>query len=394
MALKNISGHTCCVFIAAMVLSLSAASAQGPLAYHKVFGTHLGREDAAALRAAQDTERRAQDLLLRFYENYDAAAEKAVAYGKASDAAAADSLLVGFKAARAAANAAADELASLWERIFDSKTFAYNYLLDVRGERATLAAMERAAQGVMDAVADRRDGEESEQVLNYLETKGLVFEYERTLAKMLGSKETLDSLAGAERVFGLLKRDLPRLELRERSFIVYEAVGIYSPARYNAAKPIPKVAEYRTGIVYRIRLGSYAARQAVNIFKGVWPLGFREEGGKWTYYAGGYADLAGAEKALADLKKRGFGKAVAVVWNDGEMTVLDEGEFRVEIEADELPDAAREAVAAAGRDVVRSGDRFTVGVFGDGMDAERAAAAIRQASPELIIRTVELAGRP
>ncbi len=376
------------LIIVAVLLSTVTAMGQRQLIRHEAFVSRLAAEDLSALYAAQDTERRVADLLLRFYESYDTAAGIAAAYSKVNGAATADSLFTRFEAAKKDAGAQAQEIALLWEKVFDNKTFAYNYLLDVSGQRAVLSKMEQAGRDASDEIARRLDGEESEHVLEYLEQKSLVFIYERKLAELLDAKEAADSLARAQTVFDMLKRPLPRLELEERSFIEYESAKVYSPAKYNAKNPIPQVAEYKNGIVYRVRLGSYTVKQAVGIFKGVYPLGWKQNGKMWEYYAGGYEDLAAAEKALADMKKRGFTKAILAVWNDGTMTVLGTGRFRVEIVGEDLSEEVRKAIGAA--EVIRQQDGvFTAGLFTNGLDAERVAAAIRKADAELEVRIVD-----
>ena len=377
------------VFFVFSVFSVVSVSGQGSLVRHRLFVSQLGAEDLAALYSAQDAERRAADLLLGFYESYDAAAGIVMAYGKAGGMAAADSLQARFTETRKLASERARELETVWEKIFDNKTFAYNYILEACGEREELRRMESAGRDTGDEIARRRDGEESEQVLEYLEQKALLLNYERTLARLLGALSAVDSLAGASRVFEMLKRPLPALELVERSFIDYQPIKIYSPSRYNSANPVPQVTEYRNGIVYRVRLGRWSARQVVSVFKGVFPLGFRREGALWDYYAGGYEDFAASEKALADMKKRGFAKAVLVVWNDGVATVLGAGQFRVEIGGGGLSEGVRAAIKGD-VDITRLGEKYVVGTFDSGVDAERVAAALRAADPELDVRVVQI----
>ncbi len=370
------------------LMAAGAAWGQSLLVNHGIFRARLSKDDYAALTAAQNAERRAADLLLRFYENYDAAADVAEAYAKTSSATEADSLYSAFTAATSAMGDTSRELGGLWESIFDNKSYAYNYILETNGQRQVLQRMESAGLAARDEIAGRRYGEESEAVLRYLVMKGLMFDYERTLAGILEADAALDSLGRAEHVFGLLKRSLPRLELEERSFIDYRPITVHSPSRYNANNPIPEVTIYRNGIVYRVRLGLYPARQAVSIFRGVYPLGYARASEKWAYYAGAYATLAEAEKALADMKKRGFGSAVLALWNDGAMVVLGTGTFRIEVAGGELSDSVRAAINAAGKDLTRAGDRYIIGPFGSGIEAERVAVSIRAADPEANVRTV------
>lgn len=353
---------------------------------HEAFRSNLSDDDFKALSAAEAAERGAADLLLRFYEAYDNAAAVAAAYDKVSDVRVADSLHAAFERAVILEKGAARQLNSTWEQIFDHKTFAYNYLLEVLGKYDVLEQMQHRTTEAMSRIADGREGVESGDVLRYFVQKELIFSYEHTIGELLGAP--LDSLNEAQHVFELLHKPLPPLSLAERSFITYEAVRVASPARYNAAKPIPAVQVYRQGLVYRVRVGNYPARQAVSAFRGMYPLGYAQSGTRWDYFAGGYADLAGAEKGLAEVKKRGFSGAVLAMWNNGVYTFLGTGAFNVEIDAKELSTDALSAAKASGRDLTRVGDRFVLGRFDNGLDAERAAAAIRTADPSLTVTTV------
>lgn len=391
-----------------IILALSCgavqARAQASLAEHEAFATNLSQADLVALREAAKAERGAADLLLRFYEAYDDASAVVAAYRATSDVRVADSLHTAFERAVILEKGAAEQLAGLWEQIFDNKTYAYNYLLEVLGRYDTLEQMQQLTMQAASNIADGREGSESVQVLRYLAQKELIFSYEETMARLLTADAALDSLGGAKHVFGLLKRPLPQLSLPKRTFITFEPIKTASPARYSTVKPIPAVEVFRQGLVYRVRLGNYSAKQAVSVFRGVYPLGYAQSGTRWDYYAGAYAGLDEAVAAVAAMKKRGFADAAVAAWNDGVLVLLGTGDFVVEIvragspasDADgsvssngsvpELSDAVRTAVAATGKDLVLSGDRFVLGRFESGLDAERAAVAIRAANPALHVR--------
>lgn len=50
---------------------------------------------------------------------------------------------------------------------------------------------------------------------------------------------------------------------------------------------------YRQGTVYRIQLGAFTQKQAVSLFKGVYPLCYeKSEDGKFRYFAGAFRDAA------------------------------------------------------------------------------------------------------
>lgn len=372
-----------------LAFASTVAWAQNSLTANESVRGRLTDGDYRALVAAGEAERTAAALLARYYENYDTAAALAAEYEKATDAATADSIWVRHDALTAVGEDIADSLGATWERIFDNKTFAYNYLLDVGNHRDVLLRMEQAGREAHDEFARRSEDVQQEGVLKYLTFKSLVFRYEKTLAELFGMTGAADSLRAAEETFVVLKgRALPSVELRERIFIIYEPIAVHSPARYNAANPIPEVEVHRRGTIFRVRLNTYTARQAVAVFKGLYPLGYVREGDRWTYYAGGYAEPEEAEKALADVKKRGFAKAVLVVWDDGEAVALTDGAFMVEIAAaGALSEAVRGVITATGMDLVRSAAGFSVGTFDSGLGAARVAAAIRRADPSLSVRT-------
>lgn len=357
----------------------------------------LPAEDYAALVRAQSLERPAADMLLKYFTNYDGIAAMREEYESTESAAVADSLYARYTVLDGMNVAVADSLADMWSTIFDNKLFAYNYILQTQNQMRLLARMEAAGRETRDEIARQRPNTASEEVVAYLLEKSLVFEYETTLAELFGLTAAADSLDNARKIFELLKRPVPDIAYTERSFIEYADITVHSPAKYTASNPIPEVAVYRSGLVYRIQLGVYTARQAVSVFKGAYPLGYvRQDDGKWAYYAGAYADFAGAEKALEEMKKRGFRNAKIAVWSNGNAVVLEDKPvtgnngpvtYRVEISGARggLPEATREAIAAVddGKDISRAGNLFMVGPFTTSLEAEEMAAAIRKSDPAL-----------
>ena len=367
------------------------------LVYNTVFRRLLPENDYAALLKAQLMERPVADALIKYLEGYDSALELGVEYAAAEGSAAADSIYIRYLAVDSTKTEAADSLSRMWRDIYDNKLYAYNYLLQTRNQLRILARLDAAARDGRDEIARQRAGADSEEVVSYFVQKGLIFDYEKTLTGLLGLTAAADSLDRAAGIFELMKRPLPDAKLEERSFIEYEDISVHSPAKYNAGNPIPETAVYQRGLVYRVMLGSYTARQAISVFKGLYPLSYQQEGGKWLYYAGGFAGFGKAKAALEDVKKRGFRNAKIVVWNNGKSLALDEKPaaggtaYRVEIggAADGLPADVRRAITDTdgSADISRAGNLFIVGPFATAFEAEEVADAIRKTDASLPVRT-------
>lgn len=365
------------------------------LVRNDVFSRLLPGEDYAALLRAQAGERRAADLLRQYLEGYDRIAALGTEYAAADNAVIADSLYAHYLTLDRQNTDTADSLGRAWRRIFDDKLFAYNYLLQTQNQPRLLTRLETSGREARDEIARQRANAASEDVVTYFGQKGLVFEYETTLAGMFGLTAAADSLRRAADVFEQTERPIPAVTIEERLFIEYADIEIHNPAKYNAANPIPEVEVYRRGLIYRIMLNSYKVRQVVSIFKGIAPLAYSQDDGQWAYYAGGYADFGQAANALADMKQRGFRNARIVVWNDGQALVLDEKptegvSWRLQIDTAQLPEEVRTAISTAdgSADISRSGDTFIVGPFPTLFEAEKIADAVRKAAPAIPVRTV------
>lgn len=373
------------------------------LVNNPVFREKLPAEDYRALVEAQSLEPTAAGLLVRYYENYDKIAAIGPQYEAAENAQAADSIYAGYMELDRMNAETADSLARVWSTIFDNKMFAYNYLLETQNELRLLARFDAEARDVRDQIARQREQTASEEVLTYLNQKSLLFEYEKTLADLFRLPLAADSIGTVREVFDMMIRPMPPVNYQERIFIDYENISVQSPAKYNNSNPIPELALYNRGIVYRILVGTYTQRQAVSLFKGLYPLGYlRQADGRWAYYAGGYRELEDAKNGLETVIKRGFRNALIVVWNNGEPVTLRSSEYkrgdrvvtyRVEISGIDgaIPDQIVEVVNGIDNtvDITHPGELFAIGPYPTSMDAETVASAIRRTVPGLEVRVVE-----
>lgn len=370
--------------------------------HNTIFKELLPAEDYAALLRSQAVEKTVNDLAAKYLKNYDAIAALAPAYRQADNARLADSLYARY-AVMADENADLREsVDSLWNYIFDNKLFAYSYLLETGNRSDVRSRLETAARDTRDRIARQRGGSAAEEITAYFAQKKLIFEYEKTLASLLNLTDAADSLSTAEKTFGALVRDIPQIPFEERLFLDFQNISVRNPAKYDARNPVPELTVYQRGSIYRVFLDAYAAKQAVVVFKGVYPLGYlRQSDGKYAYYAGGFAEWDAAKLAVEEMKRRGFRNAKAVVWNDGTASVLDEkpvlnsdGEpvtFRVEIcgAAGNPPSESLQAAiqrAADGKDISRAGSVFMIGPFTSAVAAETAAASIRNSGSGPTVR--------
>lgn len=371
------------------------------LVQNAVFKELLPPDDYSALLRAQSAEKAVNDQVVRYLRNYDAITALATAYRAADNARLADSLYARYVMVADENAYLSESVDSLWNYTFDNKLFAYSYLLETRNPTDVRSRLETAVRDTRDRIARHRDASQSEQITAYFAQKKLIFEYEKALAALLKLTDAADSLARAEKTFNALVRDIPQIALEERLFLDFQNISVQNPAKYNAQNPIPELTVHPRGSIYRVLIDTYATRQAIPVFKGLYPLAvMRQSDGKYAYYAGGYADWDVAKTAVEEVKKRGFRNARAVVWNDGTASVLDEKTalnsggmsvtFRVEISGagNSLPESLQAAIqqAADNKDVSRAGATYMIGPFNSAVAAETAAASIRNADSGLSVR--------
>ncbi len=334
------------------------------LIHNDFFRDNLPTTDYAALRRAQDSEAALAGWLEKYAANYDNLRALATEYSATNDAQAADTIFARYSELSRHNAALSDTAAAIWNRIFDDKTYSYNYLLEKlnRGD-LIVGFAEKVLHARDERVAIGRKSE-SEIASYYPVGKSLLLDCEQRLAQILGYSRSLDSLQKMQRKLNAHKRDFPTIGLRERLFIDYEDITTKSPARYNANNPIPSLKTYTKGVIYRILLGTYTRQQPVSIFKNIAPLGWiKGIDGRYTYYAGGYETASRALEALETVKKLGFRTAVATVWAEGNYIVLDAAAgnhfYRVEITVrdGDLPRWAKDIIAqtTAGKEIMRSG---------------------------------------
>ncbi len=292
------------------------------------------------------------------------------------------------------------QLQKLWAEIYDQKVYVYSYFLEKEGREDILQLAENQMTEARQEKLNSIDNCVSESVADYCLQKPIALNYEMYVAKLLNLTSAMDSLSAAARVVRKVDYRMPKIDFERRSFVDYAPIEFSSRSPYNSQNPISECIIYEYGTIYRILLGTYKYKQAVNIFRGASPLAIETlEDGRFSYYVGGLKTRAEAEKAVEIMKKKGFRNPEIVEWCDGRKTNLsdvNEGEpitYRIEIKGGELDDMIHEVIEtmAEGSQITKIAEEsFIIGPFDSKAVAERLAQAIGKCNELLEVAVVEL----
>ncbi len=345
-----------------------------------------------------------------------------------------------------------DSIAVKQSKIIDAKSYAYNLILD-KFERNVM--MDEFSKWMSDAMAELEEVTDlsySKAVAQYPIYKELILTYENAMAKALSLFAATDSTATALALIDKRAYLFPPIvgPAVEPGVEYADAIqGNSSP--YSTSNPIPEAVIPTSGVVYRLLVGSYTQRQAINIFRNASPLSVeRKEDKRYYYYVGCYPNFVSATAAVDSLRAMGFRQPRVVGWSGSRYVaepteelapqsprivapmVAEESEsgqeattrpagnttaavsspaqntatttsttrYRVEIggAGSSLSSEVRSAISAAapGKEITRLVDGasgqtiFTVGSFTSREDGERVAAAISQASAVLTVTITEI----
>ena len=371
------------------------------LIYNSYFRENLPAADYAALVEAQQQEMQAIGLVNRYFANYDSLAMLARDYAGVATEEEALAIQEHFDELQEQNDAVADELAAVWNAIFDNKSFAYSYVLDKLNRDKLLEEQEYRLSEAMLQLAELRGRTTSDAVADYFLRKQVSVGNECEVASLLGLEAARDSLVQVMGQLQAIDFRVPKIAIAERIFIEYEEVTFPGASKYTTQNPIPECRVYERGTVYRILLGRFTAKRPVSTFRGAAPLSYRvDDEKKWNYYAGALATYAEAEAAQKLLKEKGFLRPEIVVWRNGELHNLSrEPEehtqaYRVEIaNAEALPADIRTAITEVAGDAELSKvgqNLFIVGPFYDRAAADAVADVVRQADSRWQIKVTEI----
>lgn len=377
------------------------------------FRDNMQADDYALLMKAQSQETAAAATAAEIKSNYDRMAILLSTYYIVDKGPQADSIYNIIVSLADANETLAASLANVWNGIFETKIYSYNYILDKNGERVLLEDQERQMNNLRLLESETNGEYMYNSLARYALEKLLITGYETRIADMAGLSEAVDSLGSlvppTQHIDDFF---LKKLDTRERMFYDLSDVELVKPAKYANTNRIPKVEIFPRGSIYRILLGAYSRPQPVSIFKGAYPMSQETKADKkHYYYAGGYSTLEEASAAAARLKKQGFRNPQVVAWHDGVYDGAASGQsknsattgtvkYRIEITGagDSLSRMVRDAITnqAAGKEISRlvnaeNGETmFIVGSFNTKALADTLAADITAADPSLNIKVVPI----
>ena len=377
------------------------------------FADNLPAEDYRQLLAAQESETEAVELIGRLQANYRQLTILLPVYHAALKGPQADSLYTRILALAAENDRLAAAAGQVWGTVFDTKVYAYNYLLDKTGQRDILTLQEKQMNNMLLLETEIEGEYMYEEVARYALQKLLISGYESRIADRAGLVEAADSLNSLlPPTSHIGDYFLPLLDTRERMFYDFADAQIVRPAKYTNTNQIPQVEVFPRGSVYRILLGAYTRPQSITVFRNVYPLSQEMKADrKYYYYAGGYATYDEAAAATARLKRQGFRNPLVVAWHEGTYddapdphraapaaTGNEKTRYRVEIggAGESLSRVVREVIAtqAAGKEVSRISDPttgtplFIVGAFSNKALAESLIQDLGSVEPGLTLRIV------
>lgn len=397
-----------------------AASQNKNIVENDYFRNNLSPEDYATLLEKQSQEHKVAVMLTSLKKDYDNLAILAAAYSLAEKGAQADSVYSRLEVNARKNSLLAEEIGNMWSDIFDTKIYAYNYVLDKTGERELLAGQENQMNNLY-MLEEETIGEYMyDEPARYALQKLLLVGYETRIAENAGLMPAADSLKSVMPTTNHINDYfMPKLDLSERIFYDYSQIAVARPAKYSSAWQVPEVSIYPRGSMFRILLGAYGRPPQIATFKGVYPLSQEKKAdGKYYYYAGGYESNEAAKAAVAKLKGMGFANPRIVAWHNG---VYDDTnskpvvttassrtnskningiKYRIEVRGAQegLSKAARNVISngAAGKEVskISASDNgepvFVIGAFSNKTLAESMATEIKTAQPEVSLKVVQI----
>lgn len=394
----------------------AADSGSTMLVDNNYFRNNLTQSDYRQLLDAQDTETKTAALVEALQQNYAHMSSLVDEYGKASKGTHADSLYSAIKTIEAENIRLSSELGAEWSKVFDTKVYVYNYILDKNNETELLTLQEEQMNNLRLLETEVRGEYMYDALAVYALQKLFLTKYETRLADLADLTEAADSLNSLVPPTSHINDFfVPSLDTEERIFYDFIDAQIIKPSRYANSSQIPTVEIFPRGSMYRILLGAYIKPQPVSVFRSVYPL-FREVKAdkKSYYYTGGYATYDEATAAAARLKKAGFRNPRVVAWHNGvydpapgagdkpvaSTSTNAKVRYRVEISGagESLSGAVRDVITtqAAGKEISRTtapdtGDPlFVVGSFNNKALAEALVNGITAIDPTLTLRVVEI----
>lgn len=303
---------------------------------NRFLSQNLPGEEYRKLRTAQQAESSVKELVAEFKKNYQHLDSLSREYQTVSTQSRADSLYRIYMILSERCASLDDSLGAVWTPCYDTKIYAYSYLLDRINRTDVLEDMNNKLNEARIAYQSE-DGSQL-QSLKFAtlgRQRSVVLNYELALAEVLDLTEAADSIrAELENMPETSSLALKRIELQPLDFTPYSRVTTTPTVIYNTRNPIPKHTEPEVARVYKILLGTFLKAQQATIFRKVSPLSYeRLSNGKYRYYAGLYKNYDEVLEDIEKLKALGFKRPEPVIWENGVYRNLaedSESSFRVE----------------------------------------------------------------
>lgn len=274
-----------------------------------------------------------------------------------------------------------------WSEVFDTKIYVYTRLLDkLNVSVSVLSKLSERAREVRSAKDDAMQDKLSALFYAYPMEQELVLNYEKILAEKLVYLSSIDSLNKKLEIIKTKSLDEPAVELPEWDYVTFGSATIGGGGVHSVKNPVVPVKVPTLGSVYMLRISTLTnPLSAYSALKNINPASvFRNELGKYEYYAGVYATKEEAMSDVPKLKRIGFTPMV-VEWKEGgkvvdEKTIIPlnvfDNTYRVEFDSVTPEITAKLKELAPGKELLRIDDKYSIGFFKNYLDAVKIQKAI------------------
>lgn len=285
-----------------------------------VFKDRLSSADYAALLEADRREYDIVECIDDYMGYYDNLVTLQLEYERVDSQSEAYTLLHTIDSLRLKAAGIEGKIYKSLHSFYDNKIYAYNLMMEMFDKMDLVAQQEQTLANQIAISEQNVENFESEVLVDYYYRKAGLLDYEIKVAEVLELSKAKDSL---NRVRTLLRAEdycLPKVTIKQRSFIKHEPLKVIKPTIYNSHNPIPRTEVYEHGTVYRIRLGIFVNRPNLSALRGITPLSYTDayHDGRYAYFVGGFRTEEEAVKGVQYLRKLGFRDPLPVMWIDGE----------------------------------------------------------------------------
>lgn len=387
--------------------SVVRVAGERELILNDIFTELLTEEDYNELKGTKEAESSLESLAATYLDTYGMLSATADMYNAAATETEANELFTKFHSLRDEAERLNDEIESLWNNILDTKYYAYGYILE---RRLRYDLLDRSSEefSQMQQQCSANDGiYASDALMHYAIGLPTLIDFEIDIAREFELEEALDSLTERRNGLSVPDYNIEPLSIEQRLFLDYEPITMGRTNYYNNSNPLPQLKIYERGTIYRILLGTFKSKQPMTLFKGVRPLYiFKEEDGRYSYYAGGFATRSEADEAQLFLKEKGFRRPEVCRWRDGQMINLsvaaenEDGDeitpvgsrYIVVMKCDSISEGMRNVITttAPEKRISRMGENFAVGTFTERSEADILISTLMEQHPEVVVTIKEL----